>query len=157
MRSKVVEVESWEAFGRLIDKYGSNRILYNINREAAGKQVAILSFILPSGKTRYIFTDNVAGDRLKETGIPLRKDERDNVSVRDEDVVSFVRSRTNRKDVRLISYWTQARGRERLGSAGVILLGHFPEASQEKEGVKGEALDDFESLMNEARALLEED
>jgi len=157
LESKVVEVESWEAFGRLIDEYGPEKIIYNIKRETAGKQVAILSFILPFGETRYIFTDNVAGDRLRETGIPLRKDELDNVSVRDEDVVRFVRSRTNRKDVKLISYWARARGRERLASAGVILLGHLPESSQEKARVEGEALEDFDSLMDEARALLEED
>jgi len=43
---------------------------------------------------------------LRKTGIPLQTDKLGNMYIRDEDVVDFVRSELNRKDLKLHSYWT---------------------------------------------------
>jgi hypothetical protein len=157
MSGKEVKVGSWEDFRDLIDEYDPRRIIYSIEKEATGNQVAILSFVLQSGKARYVFTDSLAGDRLRETGIPLHRDELGNARIRDEDVVRFVKSETSRRDAKIISYWTRAQGKERLASAGEILLGRLSDISQEQAGVESEIRDNYEALMNKARALLEED
>lgn len=156
MSSNVVKVESWEAFRHLIDEHNPERIIYNIEKGDAEGESAILSFTIPLGSTRYVFTDNAAGDRLRETGIPLHQDRLGNACIRDGDVVRFVRSKISRRGAKFVSSWTQARGRVKLVSAGVILLGPLSEASQVETGRESEVLDDFESLIAEARALLEE-
>ena len=155
MSGRVVKVESWEAFRHLIGEYGPQKILYSIKKGAAEGQTTILSFTLPLESRQYVFTDTAEGDRLRETGIRLHKDERGNAYIRDEHVVDFVKSRISRRGVKLVSYWTQTRGRQKLGSAGVISLGHLPETTY-KLAKTGEKLEAFEALMAKARALLED-
>ncbi|MDH5795104.1 MAG: hypothetical protein OEZ24_03245 [Candidatus Bathyarchaeota archaeon] len=157
MSNKVVKVESWEAFRHLIDEHNPDRIIYTIRKADAEEKDAIVSLTIPIKGTRHVFTDSVAGDRLRETGILLRQDGLGSACIRDEDVVRFVRSRISRRGPKLISSWTHARGRKKLVSAGVILLEPLSEASQEKPRREDEVPDDLESLMARARALLEEE
>ena len=157
MSGKDVKVVSWEDFRGLIDEHNPRKIIYNIEKKAAGRQVTILSFVLQSGKARYVFTDNLAGDRLRETGIPLHTDELGNTRIRDEDVVKFVKAETSRRDAKIVSYWTRAHGKERLASAGEILLGALPYTTREQARAESGIRDDYQALMERARALLEED
>ena len=104
--SRVVRVKSWEEFKRLIIEHAPQSIAYNTEKGIPAKQLTGLRLILPTVEKQYVFIDNAVGNRLRKTGIPLHSDKSGNLHIRDEDVVEFVRSEVNRKDLKLHSYWT---------------------------------------------------
>ncbi len=104
--SRVVRVKSWEEFKQLIVKHDPKSIAYNIERGVSAGHLTGLRLILPAVKKQYVFIDNAVGNRLRKTGIPLHTDKSGNLYIRDEDIVEFVRSEVNNKDLKLHSYWT---------------------------------------------------
>jgi len=105
-RGRVVKVKSWEDFKRLIIGHNPQSIAYNIEQGIPARHLKGLRLIMPVQEAQYVFIDTAAGDRLRKTGILLREDKQGNMYIRDEDVIEFVQSAVNRKDLKLHSYWT---------------------------------------------------
>lgn len=105
-RKRVVKVKSWEDFRRLIVGFNPRSIAYNIEQGIPAGHLTGLRLIIPVEEAQYVFIDTATGDRLRKTGIGLHRDKQGNIYIRDEDVVEFVRSEVNRKDLKLHSYWT---------------------------------------------------
>jgi len=103
---KVVKVKSWAEFKQLIIEHDPKSIAYNIEQGVPARHLTGLRLILPAERIQYVLIDTAAGDRLRKTGIPMRKDKLGNIYIRDEDVIEFVRSEVKRKDLKLHSYWT---------------------------------------------------
>lgn len=106
MSGRVVKVKSWEEFKRLIVEHDPESVAYNLEQTIPARNVTGLRLILPVEGTQYVFIDTAAGERLRKTGILLHRDKLGNIYIRDEDVMDFVRSEVNRKDLNLHSYWT---------------------------------------------------
>ncbi len=106
LSGKVVRVKSWEEFKQLIIKHNPQGIAYNIEQGVPARNLTGLRLILPTEGIQYVFIDTAAKDRLRKTGIPLHRDKRDNLFIRDEDIINFVKSKLKRKDLKFYSYWT---------------------------------------------------
>jgi len=106
LSGRVVRVSPWEEFKRLIIEHAPKSIVYNIEQGVPARHLTGLRLILPAIEKQYVFIDNAVGNRLRKTGILLHSDKSGNLYIRDEDVVEFVRSEVNRKDLKLHSYWT---------------------------------------------------
>jgi len=70
---------------------------YRIEQVVLAKHLTGLRLILGVVGAQYVFIDTASGDRLRLTGIPLRKDKLGNMSVWDEDVLDFERRESKRE------------------------------------------------------------
>ncbi|MEM2254762.1 MAG: hypothetical protein QXZ47_06150 [Candidatus Bathyarchaeia archaeon] len=115
MRSKegsgegVVKIRSWAEFKRLAESLNPKAMVYNIEQNGLSPQRELtnLRLILPAGPAYYVLIDFPRDEeRLKETGIPLRRDAKGNRYLKEEDVVKFLREQFKREDLIICSYWT---------------------------------------------------
>jgi len=102
----VIRVKSWEEFKQLAVKFQLEAIAYNIEQSVPARELTSLRLILPAGNAYYVFLDFPKDDRLRETGIPLRRDKHGNRYISDDDVISFVRKELKREDLPVYSHWT---------------------------------------------------
>lgn len=107
-KSGVARIKTWKEFKELADKTGASVVVYNIEQNAfsENKELTCLRLILPCEGIQYVFLDFPRGDKLRETGIALHKDERGNRYLRDEDVIFFLKRAFGREDLQIFSYWT---------------------------------------------------
>ena len=106
METKVVRVKSWEDFKKLILKHDVETIAYNIEQGVPARNLTSLRLILPVKGIQCVFIDTAAGERLRKTGIKLHRDDLGNRYIRDEEVISFVKSELKRNNSKLHSYWS---------------------------------------------------
>lgn len=106
LRGRIIKVKSWEEFKNLILKHHPKSIAYNIEQGIPLNNLTGLRLILPVKGVQYVFIDNVAGNYLRRTYIPLRKDKFGNLYIKDGDVIKFVKTQLKREDIKLHSYWT---------------------------------------------------
>lgn len=103
--NRVVRVRSWEEFKRLAIEMKPNAIVYNIEQSIPARELTSLRLILPGLGVKYVFLDFPKEEKLRETGILLRRDRRGNRYIEDEDVINFVKNQLNRNLV-VCSYFT---------------------------------------------------
>lgn len=105
---KVVRVRNWQEFKHLAVSLEPNSIVYIIEQNGLSpeRELACLRLIMPTREIYYIFLDFPLEDKLRETGISIRKDKRGNKHLEDKDVVDFLRAQIGRKDLTVCSYWT---------------------------------------------------
>ena len=109
MGEGVVKIRTWEEFKRLAEELKPQAIVYNIEQNGLSPQRELtnLRLILPSGPAYYILIDSPREEeKLKETGIPLRKDTKGNRYLEEEDVIKFLKEQFKREDLIICSYWT---------------------------------------------------
>jgi hypothetical protein len=61
---------------------------------------------MPTQEVYYIFLDFPKEEALRETCIPIRRDKKGNRYLEDKDVISFLKTQLERKDLTVCSYWT---------------------------------------------------
>ncbi len=81
-------------------------IVYIIAQSIPARNLTSLKLILPLAEAQYIFVDFAKGNELRQTGIPIRQDEKGNRFLDDEDVRSFLKEKVPVKDLQIYSYWT---------------------------------------------------
>jgi len=106
MSRRVIRVNSWEKFKRLLIEHNVREMAYNIEMGVPARHLTALRLILPIGNVQYVFIDTASGRKLRRTGIPLSEDDMGNMYIKDEDVVSFIKSEIGGKEIRLYSYWS---------------------------------------------------
>jgi hypothetical protein len=104
--NKIVRVKTWEEFKKLISKHNPKNITYNIEKGVPAKHLTGLRLILSIESIQYVFIDTNKKIKLRKTGIPIHKDNSENLYIRDADVIEFVRTSTKKKNLELYSYWT---------------------------------------------------
>jgi DNA transposition AAA+ family ATPase len=105
----VVKIRSWAEFKRLAESLKPKAIVYNIEQNGLSpeRELTSLRLILPAGPAYYVLIDSPRGEeKLKETGIPLRRDAKGNLYLEEEDVVKFLKEQFKREDLIICSYWT---------------------------------------------------
>ncbi len=108
MSSGVIKVKNWEEFKRLAVKLKPNAVVYNIEQSGLSptRELTCLRTIIPCQETYYVFLDFPQGEKLRETGIPLHKDNKGNRHIEDEDVINFLKTQLKRDYLTVCSYWT---------------------------------------------------
>lgn len=103
----VARIKNWNEFKEVANRTKASAIVYNIEQNAFSedKELTCLRLILPCEGVQYVFLDFPRGDKLRETGIALRKDKRGNRYLRDEDVIVFLK-REFGENLQICSYWT---------------------------------------------------
>lgn len=105
MSSRVIKVDSWEEFKRLIRKYDVKELVYRIEMGVPARHLTSLRLILPTTDAQYVFIDTASEGKLKRTGIKLRVDELGNMYISDEDLINFIKSEIGR-NIKIHSYFT---------------------------------------------------
>jgi hypothetical protein len=105
----VVKLRGWAEFKQLAERLKPKAIVYNIEQNGLSPQRELtnLRLILPAGPAYYVMIDSPrGGERLKETGIALRRDGKGNPYLEEEDVIKFLKEQFKRDDLIICSYWT---------------------------------------------------
>jgi len=105
---KVIRIKSWQEFKRLAIDLKPESLVYNIEQNGLSPQrdLTCLRLIMPTQEAYYIFLDFPREDMLRETGIPIRKDKKENRYIDDKEVIDFLKTQLERKDLTVCSYWT---------------------------------------------------
>lgn len=105
---KVARVKSWQEFKRLAINLKPESMVYNIEQNGLSpeRELTCLRLIMETKDAYYIFLDFPKEDRLRETGIPIRKDRKGHRCLEDKEIVDFLKIQLERKDLSVISYWT---------------------------------------------------
>ena len=105
---RVIRVKSWQEFKRLAINLKPKSVVYNIEQNGLSpeRELTCLRLIMPTQEVYYIFLDFPKEDKLRETGIRIRKDVNGKRCIEDKEVVDFLKSQLERKDLEVFSYWT---------------------------------------------------
>ena len=105
---RVIRVKSWQEFKSLAINLKPASVVYNIEQNGLSpeRELTCLRLIMPTQEVYYIFLDFPREDRLRETGIPIQKDKRGNKYIEDKEVIDFLKTQLERKDLTICSYWT---------------------------------------------------
>ncbi len=103
-----VRIRDWEAYKRLVREKKPSSITFVLEQNALSphKELSSLRIIMLHDKRYYMFFDFPKGEKLKETGIPLRKDKNGFLNL-DEDEVKAILTKEFEKDkIKVFSFWT---------------------------------------------------
>jgi len=106
MDGKVIRVNYWKKFRHLLIKHNVKEIAYNIEMGIPARHLTALRLILPISNIQYVFIDTASGKKLRKTDIWVSEDEMENIYIKDEDIIDFIKSEVGRKEIRLHSYWS---------------------------------------------------
>ncbi len=103
-----VRVRNWEEFKRLAINLKPKSIVYNIEQNGLSpeRELTCLRLIMPTQEAYYIFLDFPREDRLRETDIPIGKDQKGNRCLEENKVTDFLKTQVELKDLTICSYWT---------------------------------------------------
>jgi hypothetical protein len=104
-RGKSIRVKTWREFKRLAIEKRPKTIVYTIAQSIPASNLTSLKMILPARGTQYLFVDTAKGDRLRQTGIPIRRDRWGNLFLEDDDIKNFLKTELLREDLQILSYW----------------------------------------------------
>ncbi|MEM3577342.1 MAG: hypothetical protein QXX51_02675 [Candidatus Bathyarchaeia archaeon] len=107
-KNGVIRIRTWKEFREIADKTGASVVVYNIEQNAfsENKELTCLRLILPCEGVQYVFLDFPKGDKLRETGITIRKDRHGNRYLHDEDIIGFLKREIGKENLQICSYWT---------------------------------------------------
>lgn len=108
MTGRVVKIRNWEEFKHLAIKLKPDAVVYNIEQNglSAVRELTVLRLIMQGQETYYVFLDFPEGEKLRETGIPIRMDRKGNRYIEEEEVRNFLRTQLKRENLTICSYWT---------------------------------------------------
>jgi hypothetical protein len=108
LSEKLVRIKKWIEFKRLAVELKPDAIVYSIDQNGMSetKELTCLRLILFAGNGYYVFLDFPKGNMLRETGIPIREDEKSTRYLEDKDVIQFIKGALGRNDLSVFSFWT---------------------------------------------------
>jgi len=101
----LVRLSKWVEFKRLVKELKPDSIVYNIEQTGISKtrEFTSLRLILPS-KNYYVYIDFPKEYALRETGIPIHKDQSGTRCIEDDDIRAFLKRELGEK-LPVYSYW----------------------------------------------------
>lgn len=105
MSDRLVRINKWEEFKRLVNELKPDSIVYNIEQTGISKsrEFTSLRLIIPS-KNYYVYVDFPKGNALRETGIPIHVDASGTRCIEDDDIRDFLKKEFGEK-LPVYSYW----------------------------------------------------
>jgi hypothetical protein len=94
LMDRVIRVKSWQDFKRLAINLKPDSVVYSIEQNGLSpeRELTCLRLIMPTQEVYYIFRDFPREDKLRETGIPIRKDRRGNRCIDDKEIIDFLKT-----------------------------------------------------------------
>jgi len=102
---RVIRVKTWQEFKRFAINLKPESVVYNIEQNGLSREreLTCLRLIMPTQEVYCIFLDFPREDKLRETGIPIRKDKKGNRFIEDKEVINFLKTQLERKDLTICS------------------------------------------------------
>lgn len=103
-----IRIRSWQEFKQLAKQKQPGSLVYVLEQNgfAANKEITILRLIMLHDKRYYIFIDTPGDTALRQTGIPLRKDEGGNRYLKEEDVKAYLKKEFEGEKIEFFYFWT---------------------------------------------------
>ena len=103
-----VRIRSWEEFKRLVSekKPGSIVFILEQNGFSPNRELTTLRVIMLHDKRYYIFLDFPKGGALRETGIPLHKDNKGLLNLDEDEVKAILKKQFEKEKLDVYSFWT---------------------------------------------------
>ena len=103
-----LRVRSWGEFKCLVAEKKAKSIVYVLEQDAMSpnKELTTLRVILLHDQRYYIFLDFPQGNRLRETGIPLRKGKNNLWNLDEDEVKTFLKKEFEKENLDVFSFWT---------------------------------------------------
>jgi hypothetical protein len=103
-----VRIRTWQEFKQTVREKKPQSIVYILEQNgfAANKEVTILRIIMLHERQYYIFIDSPKADQLRETGIPLHKDNTGTRYLEDQEVKDYLKGEFADMKLEIYSFWT---------------------------------------------------
>ncbi len=105
-----VRIKSWEEFKRQVIEKNPGSIVFILEQNgfSPNKELTVLRLIMLHDKRYYIFLDFPKGEtqRLRETGIPLRKGKNGIANLDEDEVKLFLVKQFEGQKLRVYSFWS---------------------------------------------------
>lgn len=103
-----VRVRSWEEFKRLVNEKKPRSLVFILEQNgfSPNKELTTLKIILLHEMRYYIFLDFPKGEALRETRIPLRKDNQGIPTLDEDEVKAILKKQFEKEKVEIFSFWT---------------------------------------------------
>ena len=103
-----VRVRNWEEFKRLVSEKKPRSLVFILEQNgfSPNKELTTLKIILLHGMRYYIFLDFPKGEALRETKIPLRKDNRGIPTLDEDEVKAILKKEFEKEKIDIFSFWT---------------------------------------------------
>ncbi len=103
-----VRVKSWEEFKRLVREKKPKSLVFVLEQNgfSPNKELTGLKIIMLHGMRYYIFLDFPKGEALRETRIPLRRDNRGIPTLDEDEVKAILEKEFGKEKVDIFSFWT---------------------------------------------------
>lgn len=99
-------IKTWKEFKKLTYSKNPKRVVYVITQSIPAGNYTGLKLILPVENAQYIFTDTAKEKVMRRTAIPRHTSQKGNKFLTDEEVIGFLRTELQIKDLKIFSYWT---------------------------------------------------
>ena len=95
--NRIIRIRGWEKYREFALKLRPESMLYTMQRAPLSKPPIALRLIFTSGIKQYIFLDFPAGDKLRQTRIPIKFNKYGEAYLEEEDVRNFILEELRRK------------------------------------------------------------
>lgn len=101
-------IRTWQEFKQLVKEKKPQSIVYILEQNgfSADKEVTILRIIMLHQQRYYIFIDSPKANQLRETGIPLHKDNKGTRFLEDQEVKEYLKAQFADQKLEIYSFWT---------------------------------------------------
>ena len=100
-------VKTWQEFKEIAYAKNPKTVVYVIAQSVPARNHTGLRLIMHIEAAQYIFVDSGGkGDSMRRTGIPIHTSQKGNRFLTDDDVIHFLRTELQIKDLKIFSYWT---------------------------------------------------
>jgi len=99
LMDRVIRVKSWQEFKRLAINLKPDSVVYSIEQNGLSpeRELTCLRLIMPTQEVYCIFLDFPREDKLRETGIPIRKNRKGNRCIEDKEIIDFLKTQAHAK------------------------------------------------------------
>lgn len=103
-----MRIRSWEEFKRLVSEKKPRSLVFILEQNgfSPNKELTTLKIILLHQSRYYIFLDFPKGEALRETGIPIRKDNKGIPTLDEDEVKAILKKEFEKEKIDIFSFWT---------------------------------------------------
>jgi len=101
---KVIHVNNWEEFKTLAFSLHPDSISYTIQRAPLSKPPVGLRIVFAAQDAQYVFLDFARGETLQRTNITVRRNEKGEAYVSEEEIRKFIKTQLKRTDLPIYSF-----------------------------------------------------
>jgi hypothetical protein len=102
--AKVIHVNNWEKFKKLAIDHRPSSVSYTIQRAPLSKPPVGLRMVFATKESQYVFLDFARGEAMQRTMIPVRRNEKGEAYISEEEIRNFLLTQLGRSDLAIYSF-----------------------------------------------------